>query len=72
MKVQLVRGVRWKGGVIDTYAVLQEDALRNESIVLLPTLCLLEAAKHCSSLHTLRAMAEDLKFFFEAFAGFTT
>lgn len=66
MRVQLVRGVRWKGGLIDTYAVLQDGALENESIVVLPTLCLLEAAKHCSSLHTLRAMAVDLKFFFGA------
>lgn len=66
MRTQLVRGVRWVGGELATYAILRDGPLDHGSIVTEPTLYLIEKAKHIESMHSLRATASDLKFFFEA------
>lgn len=66
MRTQLVEGIRWSGGNLSTYAILRDGPLDQDSIVAEPTLYLIEKAKHVESLHSLRATASDLKFYFEA------
>lgn len=66
MRIQLVRGIRWVGGELATYGILRDCPLDHDSIVIEPTLYLIEKAKHVESMNTLKSTASDLKFFFEA------
>jgi site-specific recombinase XerD len=66
MHIQLVKGIQSAGGVLDSYVLLKDGELENDSIVLEPSLYLLKVAKETLSLETVRANANDLKTFFES------
>lgn len=66
MRIQLVKGIQWAGGVMNSYVILKDGPLENDSIVLEPSLFLLKVAKKTLSLETVRAKAYDLKKYFES------
>lgn len=68
LQVVKVTDISWAGGPLDSYAILTQGLLNEASIVMPPSLFLLEQAKAGASDKSRRAMAYDLKTFFEALA----
>ncbi|WP_191624322.1 tyrosine-type recombinase/integrase [Pseudomonas fluorescens] len=63
-------GIQWAGGSLDSYAILESGVLDNQSVVVPPTLYLLDLAKRGRSGHTIKANADDLKLLFETLKRF--
>jgi site-specific recombinase XerD len=68
LKLIKVKNITWGGGSLDSYAILKQGPLGKGSIVLPPSLYLLEQAKAAASDNTQRAMGNDLRTYFEALA----
>lgn len=65
MKKILVKGVNWSGGMIDTFIIVNDGALNDQSIVVAPSLHLLEKAKAGAKKKTQQSAASDLCSYFE-------
>ncbi|WP_408600526.1 tyrosine-type recombinase/integrase [Pseudomonas sp. PLMAX] len=70
MLVRRVNGIKWAGGDLDSYAILDSEVVSENSVFVVPTLHLIELAKRGQSLHTIRACAVDLKLFFQTLRRF--
>lgn len=66
MKVKYVEGIGWSGGEIDTYAILRDGPLTEESIVAPPSLFLIHLAQAGQQKNSIRSSAYDLCSFFDA------
>lgn len=65
MKIKYVEGIGWTGGNIDTFVVLNDGPLEDQSIVAAPTAFLIHMAQIGRRKNTIRASANDLAGFFE-------
>lgn len=65
MKKKFVKGVNWSGGMINTYVIVNDGILGEQSIVVAPSLYLLEKAKAGASEKTLESTASDLCGYFK-------
>lgn len=65
MRKRWVEGISWSGGALSSFVVLEDGPLLENSIVTPPTLYLLELAKTGKSFNTSKAVADDLKSYFQ-------
>lgn len=66
MRTRYVEGIRWSGGEIDTYVVVNDGPLEEQSIVAAPSAFLIHMAQIGRRKNSIRASAHDLAGFFEA------
>lgn len=66
MKVKYIEGIGWSGGPLNTFAVLEDGPLNEQSIVPAPTLYLIHLAQEGQLPNSIRSAAHDLRSFFEA------
>lgn len=71
MKKILVENIDWSGGPIKSYTIVTEGRISDESIVVAPSLHLLEKSKEGVSLPTLRSMASDLCAYFQTLSDYS-
>lgn len=65
MRIKYVEGIEWSGGVIDTYVVLNDGPLEEQSILAAPTAFLIHLSQIGRLKNSIRASANDLAGFFE-------
>ncbi|WP_159814874.1 tyrosine-type recombinase/integrase [Pseudomonas sp. 18058] len=68
MRLQEVENIDWAGGVLGAYVLLKDGQLEQDSIILAPSLYLLQVARQSPGKLTVRAAGYDLKKYFEALA----
>lgn len=61
-----MQGISWSGGPLDSYAILEDGQLTEQSIVPAPTLYLIHLAQDGQLPNSIRSCAHDLRSFFEA------
>jgi site-specific recombinase XerD len=66
VRIRYVEGIGWSGGQIDTYVVVNDGPLEEQSIVPAPTPFLIHMAQIGRQKNSIRASANDLAGFFEA------
>ncbi|MGA9224102.1 MAG: site-specific integrase, partial [Pseudomonas graminis] len=66
MRIRYVEGIKWSGGEIDTYVVVNDGPLEGQSIVPAPTPFLIHMAQIGRQKNSIRASANDLAGFFGA------
>jgi site-specific recombinase XerD len=70
MKIFRVEHIRWSGGLIRSYVILKSAKIENDSIVIPPSLHLLNLAKRGISDNSIKAASNDLKLFFQTLERF--
>ena len=66
MKIKFVKDIAWSGGPLNTYAVLEDGPITEESIIPAPSLYLIHLAQDGQLPNSIRSCAYDLRSFFEA------
>ncbi|WP_177327783.1 tyrosine-type recombinase/integrase [Pseudomonas tussilaginis] len=66
MRIHYVEGISWSGGSINTYVILKNGPLLEDSIVSAPTVFLISLAQRGLLKNSIKAAADDLKGFFQA------
>jgi site-specific recombinase XerD len=69
MRILKVDKVEFSGTHLETYVVLEDGPLGDDSVVLAPSLFLLDQAQAGRSVNTLKAKADDLKSLFQAISA---